>query len=217
MVDRNILIYGAGGAGRELAFTLSLEKDKNTAWKLKGFIDDTKEFLGKSVNGIQVLGGYEYLKNFSGNIAVTIFDHPKIRKKLILKIKKNDKIKFPSLISSTSLVSQYVEMGEGCIVNSNNFITVNIKIGDFVLVNGGNRIGHDAEIDNYTSIFSGIQIGGGVSIGSCCLIGSGTTILPGVKIGDGSIIGGGALVSKDIPSGVVATGVPAKVIRKVNS
>ena len=167
------------------------------------------------VNSIPVVGGFDYLNNYSGNIAVTIFDDPVVRYNLISKIKKNDKILFPVLISSTSLISQYVELGEGCIVNSNNFISVNIKFGDFVFVDGGNRIGHDAEIDNYTTLFSGILIGGGVSIGKKCVIGSGATILPKVTIGDGSIIGGGSLVSKDIPSGVVAAGVPAKILREI--
>ena len=214
-MQRNILICGAGGAGRELAFTLSLDKNPDTAWEVKGFIDDTEKLSGSMVNSIPVVGGFDYLNNYSGNIAVTIFDDPVVRYNLISKIKKNDKILFPVLISSTSLISQYVELGEGCIVNSNNFISVNIKFGDFVFVDGGNRIGHDAEIDNYTTLFSGILIGGGVSIGKKCVIGSGATILPKVTIGDGSIIGGGSLVSKDIPSGVVAAGVPAKILREI--
>lgn len=216
MFDRNILIYGAGGAGRELAFMLTLNKDENLPWKLKGFIDDTEEFWGKSVNGIPILGGYKYLKKFSGNIAVTIFDNPKIRKELILKIRNNNKIKFPNLISSTAIAADSVEWGEGCIVNNFGNISTNVKLGDFVLVNSRSGIGHDSIIGDFTNIYAGINIGGGVSIGSCCVIGSGATILPKVKIGDGSIIGGGALVSKDIPAGVVAAGVPAKIIRNIS-
>jgi sugar O-acyltransferase, sialic acid O-acetyltransferase NeuD family len=216
MFDRNILIYGAGGAGRELAFTLALNKDENTAWKLQGFIDDTEELWGKRVNNIPVLGGYEYLKKYSGNIAVTMFDDPKIRKELISKIKNNNKIKFPNLISPTTIVAQNVERGEGCIVNNFNVISTNTKLGDFVLVNSRSGIGHDSIIGDYTNIYAGVNIGGDVSVGSGCVIGSGATILPGVKIGDGSIIGGGALVSKDIPPRVVATGVPAKIIRNIS-
>ena len=44
-------------------------------------------------------------------------------------------------------------------------------------------------------------------------MGVGATILPGVTIGDDCIIGAASLVSKDIPSGSLAVGVPAKVIR----
>ena len=216
MFDTHILIYGAGGAGRELAFTLALNKDANTALKLQGFIDDTEELWGKMVNDIPVLGGYKYLKKYSGNIAVTMFDDPKIRKELISTIKNNNKIKFPNIISPTTIVAQNVEWGEGCIVNNFNVISTNTKLGDFVLVNSRSGIGHDSIIGDYTNIYAGVNIGGGVSIGCCSVIGSGATILPGIKIGDGSIIGGGALVSKDIPPRVVATGVPAKIIRNIS-
>lgn len=53
---------------------------------------------------------------------------------------------------------------------------------------------------------------GTITIGNNCFIGCRTTILGGVKIGDNSIIGACSLVNRDIPSGVIAAGVPAKVI-----
>jgi len=45
-------------------------------------------------------------------------------------------------------------------------------------------------------------------------LGAMAIVLPGVQIGNGSVIGAGAIVTKDIPSDSVATGVPAKVTRK---
>lgn len=52
-----------------------------------------------------------------------------------------------------------------------------------------------------------------VEIGERTFVGVGATILPGVTIGDDCIIGAASVVSKDIPSGCLAVGVPAKVIR----
>ena len=40
--------------------------------------------------------------------------------------------------------------------------------------------------------------------------------MAGVTIGDNSVIGAGSVVTKDIPSGVVAVGVPCKVLREIN-
>lgn len=48
-----------------------------------------------------------------------------------------------------------------------------------------------------------------------CLIGQRTMILPGVTVGEGAIIGAYSLVTKDIPAWTVATGRPARVIRKI--
>jgi acetyltransferase-like isoleucine patch superfamily enzyme len=38
---------------------------------------------------------------------------------------------------------------------------------------------------------------------------------PGVRIGDDAVVGAGALVTRDVPAGVVAVGVPARVVREI--
>ncbi|WP_252904475.1 hypothetical protein [Secundilactobacillus silagei] len=43
------------------------------------------------------------------------------------------------------------------------------------------------------------------------------TVLQGVHVGDNSIIGAGSLVTKDIPTNVIAMGTPAKVVRKITA
>lgn len=53
---------------------------------------------------------------------------------------------------------------------------------------------------------------GEVSIGRDVFIGSNVKILKGVSIGDGSVIGNGSVVTRSIPAGVVACGVPCRVI-----
>lgn len=53
---------------------------------------------------------------------------------------------------------------------------------------------------------------GKIKVDNNCFIGCRTVVLPGVTIGDNTIIGAGSIVNKDIPSNVVAAGVPCKVI-----
>ena len=53
---------------------------------------------------------------------------------------------------------------------------------------------------------------GKINVGENCFIGCRSTILMGVTIGDNTIIGAGSVVNKDIPSNVVAAGVPCKVL-----
>jgi acetyltransferase-like isoleucine patch superfamily enzyme len=50
-------------------------------------------------------------------------------------------------------------------------------------------------------------------IGEKAFIGVNSTILPGVHIGDRAIVGAGSLVNKDVPSGTIVAGVPAKRIK----
>ncbi|MBT9776032.1 sugar O-acetyltransferase [Clostridium sp. MCC353] len=54
-----------------------------------------------------------------------------------------------------------------------------------------------------------------VHIGRNCWIGAGAIIVPGVTIGDNSVIGAGSVVTKDIPSNVVAVGNPCRVLREI--
>ena len=55
-----------------------------------------------------------------------------------------------------------------------------------------------------------------VHIGRNCWIGAGAIIVPGVTIGDNVVIGAGSVVTKDIPSNVVAVGNPCKVLREIS-
>ena len=61
----------------------------------------------------------------------------------------------------------------------------------------------------------GCQFNVPVKIGKCCWIGAGSIILPGVTIGDYSVIGAGSVVTRDIPSNVVAVGNPCRVMREI--
>ena len=54
---------------------------------------------------------------------------------------------------------------------------------------------------------------GGIVVGDDSWLGVGVIVLDGVRIGDGAVIGAGSVVTKDIPDGAIAVGVPARVIK----
>ena len=90
-----------------------------------------------------------------------------------------------------------------------------ITIGDNVLL--GPRVGI------YTSnhaIDPAERVAGGcyarpVTIGNRVWVGGGVQINQGVKIGNDSIIGAGSVVTRDVPAGVIAAGVPCRVLRAI--
>ncbi len=86
----------------------------------------------------------------------------------------------------------------------------NSMLGDKVEVISGQHVFDDPSIPiKYQgSRYEKIEIGRDVWIGAMVIV------LPGVKIGEGSVIGAGAVVTRNIPSYSVATGVPANVIKK---
>ena len=62
----------------------------------------------------------------------------------------------------------------------------------------------------------GYQYNAPVHIGKNCWLGAGVIVLPGITVGDNVVIGAGSIVTKDIPSNVVAAGNPCRVLREVN-
>ena len=54
-----------------------------------------------------------------------------------------------------------------------------------------------------------------ITIADNVWLGGGAIVCPGVTIGENSVVGAGAVVTRDLPAGVVAAGVPARVLREI--
>ncbi len=110
-----------------------------------------------------------------------------------------------------------IEVGEKFYINHNCVILdcAKVKFGDNVVI--GPNCGFytaihplDAKTRN-----TGIEWAKPITVGDDVWIGGCVTVLPGVSIGSGSVIGAGSVVTKDIPSNVVAVGNPCKVIKEI--
>lgn len=92
-------------------------------------------------------------------------------------------------------------------------------IGAFTYINAkkGVVIEDDVQIGSHCSIYSVSTIDGQegkVVLKKGCKIGSHSVIMPGITVGKNSVVGAFSFVNRDIPSDVVAVGIPVKVIKK---
>jgi maltose O-acetyltransferase len=62
---------------------------------------------------------------------------------------------------------------------------------------------------------AGWEYGAAITIGDNVWLGGGVIVCPGVSIGDDTVVGAGAVVTRDLPPGVVAYGNPARVQRPI--
>ena len=62
---------------------------------------------------------------------------------------------------------------------------------------------------------SGVEGAEPITIDDDVWLGGGVIVLPGVSIGARTVVGAGAVVTKDLPSDVVAVGNPAKIVKRL--
>lgn len=211
MKMKDVVIIGAGGFAREVAWLIEEINKKNEQWNILGFIDDNSENIGKSLNGYKIIGNTDYLNEMNKNIyAVIAIGNGKIRKKVVEKLKKR---KFGILIHPNVSISDSISIGEGSIICSGNILTVNINIGKHVIINLDCTIGHDAVIENFSTFLPGTNLSGETIVEECSTLGTGSTVIQGVKIGKNVMVGAGAVVIRDIIDDSTAVGNPARIIK----
>ncbi|MDE6672601.1 MAG: sugar O-acetyltransferase [Ruminococcus sp.] len=68
---------------------------------------------------------------------------------------------------------------------------------------------------DYPTRNAGLEYAKPIKVGSNVWFGGNVCVMPGVTIGDNVVIGGGSVVTKDIPSGVVAVGNPCRPVKEI--
>ena len=137
------------------------------------------------------------------------------------------------------LKDMFAEIGEGCYIEPplhSNWGGHHTHFGKYVYANFNLTLVDDTHIyvGDYTLIGPNVvlataghpilpelrekayQFNMPIHIGKNCWLGAGVVVLPGVTIGDNTVIGAGSIVTKDIPSGVIAVGNPCRVLREIN-
>jgi acetyltransferase-like isoleucine patch superfamily enzyme len=110
------------------------------------------------------------------------------------------KIVFPFVFAHTASTTG--------LINRSNSLEVN------VVLNTGCSVDHDGVIGDHAHLHPGAVLAGAVTVGPYSYIGTNAAVNPGLSVGKRSMIGSGAVVVEDIPDGVVAYGVPARVQRE---
>jgi acetyltransferase-like isoleucine patch superfamily enzyme len=159
-----------------------------------------------------------------------------------LKLGSGARLRTGTIVYSGSFIGQrfrtghHVVIREGSVIGddvsiwSNSIIDYGCVIGDRVKIHANCYVAQFTEIDDDAFLAPGVCLANdlfpgsrasaaemqGPSIGAGAQLGVNVTVVPYVSIGAGSIIGAGAVVTKDVPKGVLAYGNPAVAVSAIS-
>ncbi len=115
----------------------------------------------------------------------------------------------------------FMDYGYQTSIGADTFVNAGCVILDVARVSIGERcqIGPSVQLLTPTHPLDPVSRGEGweaaepITIGDNVWLGGGVIVLPGVAIGSDTVVGAGAVVTRDLPAGVLAVGSPARVIR----
>jgi sugar O-acyltransferase (sialic acid O-acetyltransferase NeuD family) len=213
MSERRIFVYGAGGHGKVVADILECRGEGEFA----GFVDDREELWGGRVIGFAVLGGGEWLRREAeySCVAVALGVGDGRARRSIAERCAAWGVEILTPVHPRATVACAARVGGGTVVMAGAVINADARVGLGAIVNSGAVVEHDVEICDFAHVAPRAATGGGSRLGPFSHLGMGAVVLERVRVGSHSIVGAGAVVVEDLPDGVVAMGVPARIHRRL--
>lgn len=211
-----LVIWGASGHALVVADIIRQMGN----YEIAGFLDNVNlDRHNTPLCGSRILGGIEQLDPLlQSGLAHLIVGIGDCRARVqAAALARRNGFTLATAIHPRATIAADALIGEGTVVAAGAVVNPGARIGANVIVNTSAGIDHQCAIADGAHIGPGAHLGGRVTVGEGTWVGIGAVLRDKITIGRGSIIGAGAVVLKDIPPGVVAYGVPARVIRPVEA
>lgn len=207
---KDLVIITMGHHSCEMIEIVDRINQKRKTWNLLGFINADLKNTKDEMYGYPILGSLSDLNRFPNSYITSDAFWSREFWDFGLKIPLE---RLATLIDPSSFVSRTAKIGKGSVIYPHCFVGLDANIGNFVFCLTGSVLNHHNVIEDMVFIGSGVTLAGRVQVGEKSYLGQASTVRQWVKIGKGSIIGMGSVVVKDVPSGVVMAGNPARKLR----
>jgi sugar O-acyltransferase (sialic acid O-acetyltransferase NeuD family) len=182
-------------------------------WSEIAFLDDRFPDV-QVVDGLPVLGRFgaaAELQPLFADVIVAVGDnHARLQ---VLRDLQQNGLHVAVVAHPSSAISDHATVGSGTVIMAQCAVNPGARLGGGCIINTGATVDHDCDIGQGAHLSPGVHLGGNVTIGERSWLGVGVSVRDGVTIGADVIVGVGAAVTTDLPDGVTAVGVPARVIR----
>jgi sugar O-acyltransferase (sialic acid O-acetyltransferase NeuD family) len=178
-----------------------------------GFLDDA--YVGEIFSGASVLGSLESARDYPdarfvnciGSTA-TYRRRPEILARTGLTLDR-----FGTVIHPTASVSASAEIGPGTVLFQHVTLAAKCRLGAHVTVLPQSVVSHDCVVEDYSILAGGVILSGAVHVERCCYLGANSAVRSRLRVGEGSLVGMGSNVVRDVPSGQIVVGNPARILR----
>jgi sugar O-acyltransferase (sialic acid O-acetyltransferase NeuD family) len=206
-----VLILGAGGHGQVIADILMTASRHGADVSPCGYLDDDATLWGTVLCTVPVIGALSDRHRFDHDAVIVGIGDNATRRRLFEVLSRACE-RFATARHPSAIVSSGSVMRQGTAVCAGVIVGTGACIGSNVILNTGCSIDHHCVVGDHAHIAPGARLGGEVTIGQGALIGIGAVVLPGRHVGAWTVVGAGAVVTRDLPDGVVAVGSPARAL-----
>lgn len=203
---RSLYVFGAGGHGKVVAEAAHA----GTAFVVRGFLDDDCSRWGKPWNGLPVIGGPELLSALDADASVALAVGCNRTRANIAQAVMAHGRRLATVVHPTAVLARGVALGPGTYVGPLSLLHTDARVGLGCIVNSASVLEHDTEVEDWAHIAPRAVLGGEARVLEGAEVGSGAVVLPGITVGAWATLGAGAVLTRSLPEGVVAVGVPAR-------
>lgn len=203
-----LALLGAGGHAKVVCSLARL-----AGYQVEGFFDDRLP-EGEQVLGLPILGPLTEAQMAPSDwvLHISLGDN-RLRARYFAMAQEWGR-SLATLIHPSAVLDPSVLIGAGTVVMAGVVVNVDTRVGQNCILNTSCSLDHDCHLGDHVHLCPGSRLAGGVRVEEGAMLGTGASVIPGRNIGPYTTIGAGAAVVRDLPGGVIASGVPARVRRK---
>ena len=197
---RKLVIIGASGFGREVAWIVERINGVSPSFELLGFCDDAEDKRTGLCGPYPLLGRVEEAAKSGAELFFCAIGNNRARQAGTARALAAG-LKPVTVMDPSAVVAPGAVIGAGCYVGIGSVVSVGTRLGSGVLVNLPVCGGHDVVVDDFAQLCPGVCVSGGCMIGEGALLGTNAGTIPLKRIGAWATVGAGTTALRDVADG----------------